>query len=392
MKSDSEALKDRGCCSVPKTNQTNNNNKCGSCSKLSVFDFLKEVDLVKGKTPFNIVEVRFKNSRKEFFINDQDLDISEGDIVAVEASPGHDIAIVTLTGEIVRLQMKTKGVDPDSEDIKKIYRIARKNDIDKWLDAVGKEKSTMIKSRKIAGELGLDMKVNDVEYQGDNTKAIFYYTADGRVDFRELIKRLAREFRIRIEMKQIGARQESGRLGGIGSCGRELCCSSWLTDFSSVSTVAAKSQQLALNPQKLAGQCGKLKCCLNFEYNNYKEALKEFPSFEKALKTKKGIAFYQKADVFKRTMWYAYKDEPNKYIALQVDEVKKILNLNSKNKFPDSLEEFGHKTEEAASVSFDNVVGQDDLDRFDKKKGNRNKRRKNNRKGKRRNNNRNRTK
>jgi cell fate regulator YaaT (PSP1 superfamily) len=378
MKSDIEAFKDRGCCSVPKADQTNNKlSKCGSCSKLNVYDYLKEVDLVKGKTPFNIVELRFKNSRKEFFVNINNLDISEGDIVAVEASPGHDIAVVSLTGEIVRLQMLKKAQNPKDNNLKKIYRQARKSDIENWIEAVSREKATMIKSRQIANMLNLDMKINDVEYQGDNTKAIFYYTAEGRVDFRELIKLLAQEFKIRVEMKQIGARQESGRLGGIGSCGRELCCSSWLTDFKSVSTTAAKSQQLSLNPQKLAGQCGKLKCCLNFEYNNYQEALKKFPSFNIILKTKKGNAVYQKLDIFNGIAWYAYESDYSKYIPLSIEDINKVIKLNKSNNYPDSLEQFETVDIEKESVRFDSVVGLDDLNRFDKKKP---KKRKNKRK------------
>jgi len=368
MKSDNEAFKDRGFCSIPEAGQTNNINKCRSCSKLSVFDYLKDVDLVKGKEPYKIVELRFKNSRKEFFINSNNLDLSEGDIVAVEANPGHDVAVVSLCGEIVRLQMLKKGQNPKDIELKKIYRHARKNDIDNWLEAVSREKHTMIRTRQIANKLDLDMKINDVEYQGDNTKAIFYYTAEGRVDFRELIKILAREFNIRIEMKQIGARQESGRLGGIGSCGRELCCSSWLTDFKSVSTLAAKSQQLSLNPQKLAGQCGKLKCCLNFEYNSYQEAIRKFPDFNIVLKTQKGDAVYQKADIFSGIAYYAYRDDFSKYIPLNIEDLRKIIKLNKNNKYPESLEVYQIIEQMDAAVYYDSDVGQDDLDRFDNKK------------------------
>ncbi|MDF1673941.1 MAG: regulatory iron-sulfur-containing complex subunit RicT, partial [Vicingaceae bacterium] len=274
------------------------------------------------------------------------------------------------------------------EDVKKVYRMAKKTDIDKWIEAQKREVDTMYKARTIAIALGLQMKISDVEYQGDNTKAIFYYTAEGRVDFRELIKKLADEFRVRIEMKQIGVRQEASRLGGIGSCGRELCCSSWLTDFRSVSTSAARYQQLSLNPQKLAGQCGKLKCCLNFELDGYVEALKEFPDTNLKLKTKKGQAFYRKMDIFKNMMWYSYQDEPLKFIELKLDRVNQIVEMNKNDELPSDLMDFVDFKEVIKEPDYANVVGQDSLTRFDGKKGGKNKkRRKNNNNNKNRNNN-----
>jgi len=251
------------------------NGSCGTsgCNKLEVYDWLGNMELPSGQPQFDMIEVQFKSTRKGFFRRGV-INVIKGDVVAVEANSGHDIGVVSLTGELVRMQMKKKKVLTNSDSIRKIYRKAQQADLDKWIKARELEHPTMIKARKFAGELDLNMKISDVEYQADNTKATFYYTAEDRVDFRELIKKMADEFKIRVEMKQIGVRQEAGRLGGIGSCGRELCCSTWLTDFRSVSTSAARYQQLALNPAKLAGQCGKLKCCLNYELDSYLDALK----------------------------------------------------------------------------------------------------------------------
>lgn len=354
--------------------------KTATCSsyKLTVFDWLNDIELPHGQTMFDCVEVRFKNSRKEFYRNTENLSLNVGDVVAVEAQSGHDMGIISLTGELVKKQMRKAKVAFDSEDVKKVYRMAKKTDIDKWIEAQKREVDTMYKARTIAIALGLQMKISDVEYQGDNTKAIFYYTAEGRVDFRELIKKLADEFRIRIEMKQIGVRQEASRLGGIGSCGRELCCSTWLTDFRSVSTSAARYQQLSLNPQKLAGQCGKLKCCLNFELDGYVEALKEFPDTNLKLKTKKGQAFYRKMDIFKNMMWYSYQDEPLKFIELKLDRVNQIVEMNKKGEFPSDLMDFVEFKEVIKEPDYANVVGQDSLTRFDGKKGGKNKKRRNN--------------
>lgn len=316
------------------------------CCKLSSFNWLSEISAPSGKDEPKYVEIRFKNDRKEFFVCPPDLDLKEGEIVAVEANPGHDIGIVDLTGEAVHLQMKRKRFDPQRTEVKKVYRHVRSSDVEKWLQAVKLEDPTMFRTRKIADGLGLEMKVNDVEYQGDKTKAIFYYTANERIDFRQLIRHLAEEFRVRVEMRQIGVRQEAAKLGGIGSCGRELCCASHMASFKSVSTNAARVQQLSLNPQKLAGQCGKLKCCLNFELDAYQDALSKFPDNRIVLKTKKGQAYYHKSDVFQEVMWYAYADDPNNLLAIPVDKVKKIIEMNKKRKFPDDLESFARIKEQ----------------------------------------------
>ena len=333
-------------------------------------DWLGNMNLPEGQSQFDIVEVRFKNSRKEFFRNLNNLSLSVGEVIAVEASPGHDIGTVSLTGELVKLQLKKRNVNFDSEEIKKIYRKAKQTDIEKWREAQSLEINTMYRARTIALNLGLQMKLSDVEYQGDKSKAIFYYTADARVDFRELIKLLADEFKVRIEMKQIGARQEASRLGGIGSCGRELCCSSWLTDFRTVSTSAARYQQLSLNPLKLAGQCGKLKCCLNYELDSYLDALKEFPEMDgKKLQTKKGDAFLQKTDIFKRTMWFSYRSDPGVFIPLDLKTVHSILELNAKGEMPEALTPSIKVIDKIINTepNFENVVGQDSLTRFDRK-------------------------
>jgi cell fate regulator YaaT (PSP1 superfamily) len=351
----------------------NNNGSCGTsdgCNKLSVFDWLGNMNLPEGQNRFDIVEIRFKNSRKEFFRNTNSLNINVGDVIAVESNSGHDIGTVSLTGELVKLQLKKHNVNFDSEEIKKIYRKAKQTDIEKWREAQSLEINTMYRARTIALNLGLQMKLSDVEYQGDKSKAIFYYTADARVDFRELIKLLADEFKVRIEMKQIGARQEASRLGGIGSCGRELCCSSWLTDFRTVSTSAARYQQLSLNPLKLAGQCGKLKCCLNYELDSYLDALKEFPEMDgKKLQTKKGDAFLQKTDIFKRTMWFSYRSDPGVFIPLDLKTVHSILELNAKGEMPEALTPLIKTIDKIINTepNFENVVGQDSLTRFDRK-------------------------
>ena len=351
----------------------NNNGSCGTsdgCNKLSVFDWLGNMNLPEGQNRFDIVEIRFKNSRKEFFRNTNSLNINVGDVIAVESNSGHDIGTVSLTGELVKLQLKKHNVNFDSEEIKKIYRKAKQTDIEKWREAQSLEINTMYRARTIALNLGLQMKLSDVEYQGDKSKAIFYYTADARVDFRELIKLLADEFKVRIEMKQIGARQEASRLGGIGSCGRELCCSSWLTDFRTVSTSAARYQQLSLNPLKLAGQCGKLKCCLNYELDSYLDALKEFPEMDgKKLQTKKGDAFLQKTDIFKRTMWFSYRSDPGVFIPLDLKTVHSILELNAKGEMPEALTPSIKVIDKIINTepNFENVVGQDSLTRFDRK-------------------------
>ena len=340
----------RGCCASSKILDKNHLKKAHSCPKLDTREWLDDVPLPVGVDTFGYVEVRFKNSHKAFFKIPDDITVSRGDIVAVEASPGHDIGIVSLTGETARLQMVKKKMHPQSEYVKKIYRRARLNDIEKWLKSVEKEDDIMVRTRKIAGELGLAMKVNDVEYQGDGTKAIFYYTAEERVDFRQLIRVLADTFKVRIEMKQIGVRQEAARIGGIGSCGRELCCSTWMTDFKSVTTQVARTQQLSLNPQKLAGQCGKLKCCLNFEQDAYVDALDDFPDSSIPLNTRKGQAVYQKMDVFKKIMWYTYVDAPETFHAIPASKVRYILSQNKKGRKPESLEKFIAQEVEAVKV------------------------------------------
>lgn len=293
----------------------------------------------------------------------------EGDVVAVEASPGHDIGTVSLAGDLVLLQMRKRNVDSATGDFKKIYRKATDLDIATWQEAVAMEKETKTRARIIARELGLNMKISDVEFQGDKSKAIFYYTAEDRVDFRELIRKYAEEFKVRIEMKQIGSRQEAARLGGIGPCGRELCCSTWLTDFRTVSTSAARYQQLSLNPQKLAGQCGKLKCCLNYELDSYLDALKDFPSAKTKLETEGGVAFTQKIDIFQGLMWFSMKEDPGKFIEVPVERVKEILKMNKEGKKPATLVDASYAAPVQAQPDYENVVGQDDLTRFDRPKG-----------------------
>ncbi|MFH1160051.1 MAG: regulatory iron-sulfur-containing complex subunit RicT [bacterium] len=353
----------RGCVEPPRIGHKNDGIFSHRCSKFDTFNWLEKLPVSAGYTPPDVVEVRFKNSRKDFFRTTPDIELRVGDIVAVEASPGHDIGIVSMTGEIVRLQMRNRGIRPASEEIRKVYRRARISDVEKWIAAVELENSTMFKSREMAEKLGLSMKINDVEYQGDNTKAIFYYTADDRVDFRELIKVLAEEFKVRIEMKQIGARQEASRLGGIGSCGRGLCCSTWLSHFHSVTTQAARVQQLSMNPQKLAGQCGKLKCCLNYEYETYVDALKDFPDTDTVLKTRKGDAFHQKTDIFNKLIWYSYAGTTSNQMAIPVDQVIQVIEQNKKGIFPENLEDLSNSTEQ--KTDFENGNGPDDLSYLD---------------------------
>jgi cell fate regulator YaaT (PSP1 superfamily) len=351
--------------SVPKGCKSNGNCATGGCEKLAVFDWLANMALPTGQKPMDVFEVRFKNGRKHFYRNVDDLKITMGDIIAVESNPGHDIGVVSLSGELVKIQLKKKGVNLDSEEIKKIYRIATQKDIDIWTTAREKEYNTQYRGREIISRLGLKMKLSDVEYQGDGNKATFYYTADERVDFRKLIRDLASAFSIRVEMKQVGLRQEAARLGGVGSCGRELCCSTWLTDLRKVNTAAARYQQLSLNPQKLAGQCGKLKCCLNYELDTYLDALKDFPKQDVELKTEKGIAVFIKMDIFKNLIWYTYKNDRSKWYKLTVEQTKEIIEQNKKNKTVASLEDFENELTVEKVNTFENVVGQDSLTRFD---------------------------
>lgn len=334
-----------------------------SCCKLATFDWIDALDLPMAYKEYPIAEVRFKNSHKDFFILPEEGIYQVGDIVAVESNPGHDIGIVSMLGLSVKRHLANRKMK--QEDVtKKLYRHARVADIDKWISTVDLEHTTMLSSRYIAWDLDLKMKVNDVEYQGDGTKAIFYYSAEERVDFRELIKILAEQFKIRIEMRQIGVRQEAARLGGIGSCGRELCCSSWLTNFQSVSTVSARTQQLSLNPKKLAGMCGKLKCCLNFEQDTYIQELKAFPAPNVHLNTKKGKGFYNKIDIFKKIVWYNYANDNSTIFAIPLDSVNKIIEMNKKGKYPDSLEEFAivnqKKVDEGVNYSLDELKNIED--------------------------------
>jgi len=352
----------------------------GGCNKLNVYNWLVDMTLPGDQKPFDIVEVRFKGSRKEFFRNKENIGLKTGDTVAVEAMPGHDVGVVSLAGELVRFQLKKKGLNEQSDQIRTLYRKAKQNEIDKWYEVKEQESATLSRTRTIIQNLKLSMKLSDVEFQGDGKKATFYYTADDRVDFRELIKKLAEEFHVRVEMRQIGMRQEASRLGGIGSCGRELCCSTWLTDFKTVSTSAARYQNLALNPAKLAGQCGKLKCCLNYELDSYMDALKDFPNTSIVIETEKGKASHRKTDIFKRMMWFAYdsvevKDRKDhaegmdggNWIGLSVDRVKEIIALNKQQVKPVDLKDFEEEDETDALPDFENVVGQDRIDRMDKK-------------------------
>ena len=363
-------------------NGCKSNGNCGTegCDKLTVFDWLSNMTLPNGQEPIDIFEVSFKNGRKHFFRNVNKLPLQIGEMIAVESSPGHDVGKISLAGELIKIQMKKKNIDKDSEEIKKIYRKATQKDIDVWQQARAKEIETQTRGREIISRLGLKMKLSDVEYQGDGSKAIFYYTADERVDFRQLIRDFASAFSIRIEMKQVGLRQEAARLGGVGSCGRELCCSTWLTDFRKVNTASARYQQLSLNPQKLAGQCGKLKCCLNFELDTYLDALNNFPKQDTVLKTEKGIAFFVKMDIFKEMLWYVYKDENTKWFKLALDQVNEIIELNNDNKKASPLEFYESEIIEEVTVDYENVVGQDSLTRFDvPKKRRKSKKRKQNR-------------
>jgi len=353
---------------VPRGCKSNGTCSSGGCNKLPVFNWLADIDLPNGQSTYDIVEIRFKNSRKEFFRNANNLSLQVGDAVAVEANPGLDIGVVSVVGELARIQVRKKITNFKSHEAPKIIRKANKQDVEKWIAVRDKEDETMFKARSIASELGLEMKISDVEYQGDGAKAIFYYTADDRVDFRQLIRDLADSFSIKVEMKQIGARQEAARLGGIGSCGRELCCSTWLTDFRSVSTASARYQQLSLNPQKLAGQCGKLKCCLNFELDAYIEALKAFPKADTKLFTKKGKAFHVKTDVFRGLMWYIYDSDSEGgpgFVPLKTDRVHEIIALNKNGEHPMDLKDFMVDIAPEKEPDYTNVVGQDSLNRFE---------------------------
>jgi len=351
----------RGCMNE-ETDGSSNSCYSGGCNKLHTHDWLS--DIPSNSDEFDIVEVRFKNVRKAFFTNVNKLKLRQGDVIAVESSPGHDIGIVSLVGNLVKIQMKKMNVDVKTYEFKKIYRKAKPTDIEKWKEAISLEIPTMLKARQITQKLNLNMKVGDVEYQGDRTKAIFYYIADERVDFRELIKILADEFKVRIEMRQIGARQEAGRIGGIGPCGRELCCTTWVINFNSVSTGAARFQELSLNPQKLAGQCSKLKCCLNYELDTYMDAIKDFPNISVPLEMKDGTAYHQKTDVFKEIMWYSFdKNNSINLVPVPVNRVKEIIHANKKGIKVDTIL---IETEPKKDIlDFQNQVGQESITRFD---------------------------
>ena len=330
------------------------------CCKLRDYDWLKGVPQEKYK---DLYEVRFKNTRKGIYTNASGQSVKQGDLVVVEATNGHDLGIVTLEGPIVVRQMKCKGMDPDKTEFKKIYRKARSFDIEKWQEAIAREHETMIKARRIATEMGLDMKIGDVEFQGDGTKAIFYYIADGRVDFRQLIKVFAEEFRIRIEMKQIGARQEAGLIGGIGVCGRELCCANYITSFQSISTAAARCQDLSLNPQKLAGQCGKLKCCLNYEVANYMDAQTHIPKVSEPLEFEDGPVYLIKTDILRQLMYFSYdKGSLSDLYVLTAEEVKEVIKMNRNGLKPESLKGDGS----IEMPEFITAVGEGSISRFDK--------------------------
>ena len=331
-------------------------------NKLNTYDWLCDVPDAENATDY--VEVQFKNTRKGYYLNNTKIPLEKGDMVAVEASPGHDIGTVTLTGKLVLLQMKKNNIRTEGVEIKKIYRKVKQTDLDKYEDAKSKEHETMIRSRQIAAELGLNMKIGDVEYQGDGNKAIFYYIADERVDFRQLIKVLAETFHVRIEMKQIGARQEAGRIGGIGPCGRELCCSSWMTNFVSVATGAARYQDISMNPQKLAGQCAKLKCCINYEIDAYVEAQKRLPSREILLETKDNTYYHFKTDIFKREITYSTdKSIAANLITISAERAFEVINMNKKGQKPTSLQ--ADKQQQSTSKESQDILGQDSVTRFD---------------------------
>ncbi len=352
-----------------------NNGHCatGGCNKLPVFDWLTGVPLAGDRAPFDAVEIRFKNTRKAFYRVPAGLQLMPGDLVVVDAAPGHDVGTVTLTGELVRAQMQRKSGHSDTYELRKVLRHCSQEDIDTWHAARKQEDDAMFAARSICSDMRLDMKVSDVEFQGDGTKATFYYTSEQRIDFRDLVRRLADRTRAKIELKQIGARQEAARIGGIGSCGRELCCSTWLTDLRSVTTSAARYQQLALNPQKLAGQCGKLKCCLNYELDMYVEAIKSYPSQNAKLRTQQGTGMHMKTDIFEEMMWYLFKKPGYSSVmaGFPVEAVRDILRQNKEGVEPEvdlnmAAERQLEKVEEKEKdPEYESVGGEEDLTRFD---------------------------
>lgn len=353
---------DRGFKQLPVQSKPICKKDLSSCCKMHSFQYIDNSSLQPQFEDDNFndyAEVRFKNNRKEYFRICHDMGLVCGDIVAVECSPGHDIGVITLLSVLAKQQMKLKGISFHNNDLKKIYRKAKASDIIKWQSTVSNEKSILAKSKKLISYHKVAMKLNDIEAQADGSKVTFYYTAEERVDFRELIKVFAKEFQTRVEMKQIGTRQESARLGGIGSCGRELCCSTWINNFSSVSTQATRTQQIMLNPQKLTGQCTKLKCCLNYEYPVYAEAIKMFPDSNIILKTQKGQCVHVKSDIFKKIMWYSYQNDRSNLFAIDIENVRKIINENKKSRLPEKIEDFAIMS--TGNNDNENVVGQEEI-------------------------------
>lgn len=365
-----------GCaCGTKKDGQVsgcNNNGACGTggCNKMNVFDWLSNMDMPV-EDRFDVAEIRFKNGRKDFYRNTEKIRLTTGDAVIVESGTGHHIGHVSLQGELVRLQMQKKKIANDSE-IKKIYRLANVKDLEKFEEVRKRELPTLFRTREIIRQMNPGMKLSDIEYQADNTKATFYYSAEDRVDFRELIRVLAGEFKIRVEMRQINMRQEAGRLGGIGVCGRELCCSTWLSDFKNVATSAARYQNLSLNPSKLSGQCGRLKCCLNYELETYMEALRDIPDVEKPLQTERGDASLQKTDIFRKIMWFGFRDD-NNWHPVSIERVNQILEMNKAGKKPASLEVDVEEVREPVQIL------NKDLENLDKKFKNKSKKKHKNR-------------
>ena len=359
----------RGCVKVAREDGSIETTYREGCCKLGDHNYLKNVSSVDYA---DVYEVRFKNTRKGFYRNESSQSIRQGDLVVVEAQTGYDLGIVTLEGPLVARQMRSKRLDPASYEYRKIMRRARQSDIDKWMEATSREQQTMIEARRIAATLGLEMKIGDVEFQGDGTKAIFYYIADGRVDFRQLIKVFAEEFRIRIEMKQIGARQEAGLIGGLGVCGRELCCANYITNFKSISTAAARCQDLSLNPQKLAGQCGKLKCCINYEVATYMDAQSRIPKVSEPLEFEDGLVYLRKTDILAETMYFSYdKSSDANLYPLAAEDVREIIKMNRNGLKPSSLLPEPREN----SPEFVTAVGEGSISRFDspKRKKRRNK-------------------
>ena len=352
----------RGCVKVAREDGSIETTYREGCCKLGDHNYLKNVSSVDYA---DVYEVRFKNTRKGFYRNESSQSIRQGDLVVVEAQTGYDLGIVTLEGPLVARQMRSKRLDPASYEYRKIMRRARQSDIDKWMEATSREQQTMIEARRIAATLGLEMKIGDVEFQGDGTKAIFYYIADGRVDFRQLIKVFAEEFRIRIEMKQIGARQEAGLIGGLGVCGRELCCANYITNFKSISTAAARCQDLSLNPQKLAGQCGKLKCCINYEVATYMDAQSRIPKVSEPLEFEDGLVYLRKTDILAETMYFSYdKSSDANLYPLAAEDVREIIKMNRNGLKPSSLLPEPREN----SPEFVTAVGEGSISRFDSPK------------------------